>query len=550
MAERTSLSAARLSRVENGTSLLSLPEIGEWASAVGADTDARARLHQPAEAAHTPAVEAFRHGGPDLQRSVLDLEARAGRVVTVQPTIVPALLQTVAYARAVLNLADVTSQDISATVALRQRRQELLHDSAKRFGFLLTEAALRWPAGDAHRMATQYDRIAQISTLPNVTVGVIPLGRQVSALPWCDINLYESCGDGEPPIIDIELSHGEIWVVDPIDIDVYKGLVGKLRVGELRGVAQSSRLDGGLAFVVGQDAQVASHVPRIIIGIREVLASIAGVRLLTRRSDLDQDGRWDHVATRVFQGKTRQRGRQLPELLVDVRGRQERGGGRGEPVGEPVRPGRVVATHADRPVDPQAVVHGRAVVGCLGNGDDPVVVAAGLESASLGSHGESLLAQFREDGLKGRVAAPGRFHLGSAIPGGDVAGLWPGYPDRARWPTRDGRGRTRAQAGRHRPDGSRGRRAAAGPGKERDAKQPGDDSLAAARPPPTRRELASASWARLLTFIRHRTAHPPSLPRFVPASKPYVTASAPTTPSSRPRCVPGTRRPTCQAIPA
>lgn len=192
MAERTSLSAARLSRVENGTSLLSLPEVDEWASAVGADTDARARLHQLAEAAHTPAVEAFRHGGPDLQRSALDLEARAGHVLTVQPTIVPALLQTVAYARAVLELADVTSQDIAVAVALRLRRHlELLHHPSKHFGFLLTEAALRWPAGDAHVMAAQYDRIAQISTLPNVTVGVIPLGRPVSALPWCDINLYE-----------------------------------------------------------------------------------------------------------------------------------------------------------------------------------------------------------------------------------------------------------------------------------------------------------------------------------------------------------------------
>ncbi|MEX5635919.1 Scr1 family TA system antitoxin-like transcriptional regulator [Parafrankia sp. FMc2] len=133
LAERTSLSAACLSRVENGTSLLSLPEIDEWASAVGTDTDAHARLHQLAEAAHTPAVEAFRHGGPDLQRSVLDLEARAGHVLTVQPTIVPALLQTVAYARAVLELADVTSQDIAAAVALRLRRQELLHDLSKRF---------------------------------------------------------------------------------------------------------------------------------------------------------------------------------------------------------------------------------------------------------------------------------------------------------------------------------------------------------------------------------------------------------------------------------
>jgi 3-hydroxyacyl-CoA dehydrogenase len=40
--------------------------------------------------------------------------------------IVPGLLQTAGYARAVLELVDVTGQDIAAAVAARMRRQEAL----------------------------------------------------------------------------------------------------------------------------------------------------------------------------------------------------------------------------------------------------------------------------------------------------------------------------------------------------------------------------------------------------------------------------------------
>jgi hypothetical protein len=140
--------------------------------------------------------------------------------------------------------ADVIGQDIPAAVAARLRRQEALYDPTKRFEFVLTEAGLRWPAGDHSVMAAQYDRIMQVSTLSNVEIDIIPLGRPVSALPWCDVNLYDDLADDEPPIIDVELPHAEVWVTDPIDVTVYVELVRRLWDSSLTGDAARALLAG------------------------------------------------------------------------------------------------------------------------------------------------------------------------------------------------------------------------------------------------------------------------------------------------------------------
>ncbi len=227
VAARTGLSNARVSRVELGQSLLSLPEIAAWADAVAADAAALAQLRRLAERAHRT-IEPFRVSVQQreyLEADAVALETRAGRVVTVQPQVVPGLLQTAEYTRRLLGLVDRTSRDPGTAVAERLRRQETLYRGDTRFEFLLTEAALRWPAGDTTVMAAQYDRILSVATLQHVRLGVIPLGEPVAAIPWCDINLYDEMPDGEPAIVDVELPHGEVWVTDPADVAVYRDIV-------------------------------------------------------------------------------------------------------------------------------------------------------------------------------------------------------------------------------------------------------------------------------------------------------------------------------------
>ncbi len=129
LAAQAGLSNARVSRAELGQSLLSLPELDAWAAAVSASPEARSRLRELAETAHGT-VEPFRvsrayRSHLEEEENAADLEVRAGRIITVAPQVVPALLQTAEYARRLLELVDPTGQrDIPVAVAARMRRQE------------------------------------------------------------------------------------------------------------------------------------------------------------------------------------------------------------------------------------------------------------------------------------------------------------------------------------------------------------------------------------------------------------------------------------------
>jgi len=237
VAEHTGLSKARVSRAERAESLLSLPEIDAWAAAVNADDAARSRLHDLARSAHTT-VEPFSNTPPErhLQEVVQSRQAEAGHITVLQASIVPGLLQTAEYARRVFELVDTDgSIDIPAAVAGRMRRQEALYDRTKRFDFLITEAALRWPAGPSVVMAAVYDRIATVATLTNVRVGLIPTRHEPGAIPPDGFTLYDDLTDDEPAYVVAELPHAQIKVNNPDDVEIYRDIIRRLEPSALYG---------------------------------------------------------------------------------------------------------------------------------------------------------------------------------------------------------------------------------------------------------------------------------------------------------------------------
>lgn len=238
LALHINLSQAKLSRIELGEAVPSLPEVRAWASAVNAAEETLAQLTALTEAALTD-VEAWRDvfepGLPRLQQSVQENEAASGTVRSFQPTLVPGLLQTAEYARRVFTLVDVTGgHDYQAAVAQRLDRQQTLYDTTKHFEFLLTEAVLRWRPGPPLMLAAQLDRIASVATLDNVHLGIIPFDLEATAVPWHGFTLYEDRGDREP-YVAVEAQHAYIIVNDPQDIEFYHTQLTRLRQSALAG---------------------------------------------------------------------------------------------------------------------------------------------------------------------------------------------------------------------------------------------------------------------------------------------------------------------------
>jgi transcriptional regulator with XRE-family HTH domain len=106
-----------------------------------------------------------------------DFEATAAILRWYEPLVVPGLLQTVEYARALLRtrIGD-TDDEIEEMVEARMARQAILSKGKPPTVWtVLDEGVLRRPVGGAYVMGEQLGRITEAARLPNVVIQVVPL---------------------------------------------------------------------------------------------------------------------------------------------------------------------------------------------------------------------------------------------------------------------------------------------------------------------------------------------------------------------------------------
>jgi transcriptional regulator with XRE-family HTH domain len=113
---------------------------------------------------------------PPWFRDWVEIEERATEIRWWEPLLVPGLLQTPEYARALLSSwRRDNGDDIEAKVTARIERQAILDRSnPPELRALLDESVLRHCVGDASIMAGQLDHLAEMGRRPNVTIQVVP----------------------------------------------------------------------------------------------------------------------------------------------------------------------------------------------------------------------------------------------------------------------------------------------------------------------------------------------------------------------------------------
>jgi transcriptional regulator with XRE-family HTH domain len=220
------ISQKTVSRFEHGESLPSLPQVNGWARATKTPADRRAILVALAEAAVNE-VATFRdrlaEGLAAVQESVHDLESTARTIRNFQPGIMPGLLQTAEYARRIMAFADINGDgNHGAAVAARLARQEALHDPARSFEFVMTEAALRYRPGPRQVLTAQLDHLAAVATLGTISFGVIPADAEMHAITRCGFILYEDRIGGQAPFAVVEAPHASLYASDPPDVELYR----------------------------------------------------------------------------------------------------------------------------------------------------------------------------------------------------------------------------------------------------------------------------------------------------------------------------------------
>lgn len=195
VAERTGFSAAKISRVERGINVPTETDVAALVHAYQAPPEVRTHLTGIARdirAEHRPVVMARGKGRPSaFQERLARIESTTEHLTTFTPTVVPGLLQTEAYIRALVAYRELPQAEVDKFVAARLARQERLRDPAHRFTLITTEGALGWRAGSPADMAEQVDRIAAATRLPTVRVGIIAWGTRAPVFPLHGWDLHD-----------------------------------------------------------------------------------------------------------------------------------------------------------------------------------------------------------------------------------------------------------------------------------------------------------------------------------------------------------------------
>lgn len=223
LASRIGVSQSKVSRIESGAIVPSLPEVTAWGKELGVPVETQSRLVALVEVTYNevhPWSSALRRG--NLQDGLQEEESIATRIQVFQPSVVPGLLQTAEYARRVIAMfhQQYTDQDPAAETQSRLHRQLALYDEDRRFDFLITEAALRWRPGPVKLLLAQLNHIASISTLENVTVGLIPLAAEATTLTTHGFVIYE--GEEQNAWITVETIHADMKVGAREHTEIYR----------------------------------------------------------------------------------------------------------------------------------------------------------------------------------------------------------------------------------------------------------------------------------------------------------------------------------------
>jgi transcriptional regulator with XRE-family HTH domain len=162
---------------------------------------------------------------PDGVPAYVGLEAAATSIDVYMSLIVPALLQTADYARAVIGAVrpDLPGPEIARRVELRMSRQTLLdQDNPPALRVLLEDAVLRRPVGGPAVMAQQRRRLLDAAARPTVTLQVLPVGTGAHAGMDGPFTIFGFPGPAEPDVVALDSAADALYLEGPEDLRRYR----------------------------------------------------------------------------------------------------------------------------------------------------------------------------------------------------------------------------------------------------------------------------------------------------------------------------------------
>ncbi|MET8379764.1 helix-turn-helix domain-containing protein [Streptomyces microflavus] len=220
LAERCGWSRSKSSRIMNGKTPPSADDIRAWCQACGAEGQAEDLIAslRTAEGMWVNWRRMERAGLKQAQEARLPLYQRTRRFRSYSSWLVPGMIQTQPYTTAALKAIQRRRglvDDVADAVAARMERQRVLYEGDRRFAFLVEESVLRAGIGGAEVMSGQLGHLISIASLPNVSLGVVPMRPDRERWPAEGFWIYDTAQ------VNVELISGYLTITQPSEVTMY-----------------------------------------------------------------------------------------------------------------------------------------------------------------------------------------------------------------------------------------------------------------------------------------------------------------------------------------
>lgn len=185
--------------------------------------DLLATLHG-LDAAYVESRRLLGRGYGRTQERLVRLAERTTFTRMFQGVVVPGMLQTAEYARAMLEYSALRHRlpgDIEEGVAKRLERQQFLYRGDRKFHILVAEQALLTTVGSDAVMRGQLDRLLAVMGLPQLMLAVVPA---TATLPMQTHN-FVMFDDG---LVTVETLSAELQITQPREIATFRRVFAAL----------------------------------------------------------------------------------------------------------------------------------------------------------------------------------------------------------------------------------------------------------------------------------------------------------------------------------
>jgi transcriptional regulator with XRE-family HTH domain len=230
VAEILECSDSKISRIETGQVGATARDVRDMLELYGVNGIQRDKLVQIAREGRQ---KGWWHTYDDtVLRALIGFEAEATTIRTYSALLVPGLLQTVDYARAITRAVrpDLSPEEVEGRVKVRTARQvHLMENDPPTHWVILDEAVLRRVVGGREVMDEQVQHLLKAAASPWTTLRVLPFKAREHAGMDGSFVIYGFPEVADPDVVYLENATSDLYLEKAEEVRRYTALFDHLR---------------------------------------------------------------------------------------------------------------------------------------------------------------------------------------------------------------------------------------------------------------------------------------------------------------------------------